>query len=124
MLIWRGWGILTIAIVALVGGAVVVISNALLAGTGRYMGLALVAGLLAAAVVNWFVGKRLNRGPARELVDEATGERLVLRRSHDLFFIPMQWWSVLLIAVAFVSLFAVLFGADPTLKSGALPPVR
>ena len=117
MVIWRGWGILTIPIVILIGGLVVAVLNNLLGGTGRYAGLALTAGLLAAAVVNWFVGRHLNRTPARELVDPATGERVVIRRSHDLFFVPMQWWSVLLVVAALVSLFAILFGADTALKS-------
>ena len=117
VIIWRGWGILTIPIVILIGGPVVAILNNLLAGTGRYAGLALTAGLLAAAAVNWFVGRRLNRTPARELLDPVTGERVVIRRSHDLFFVPMQWWSVILVAAALVSLFAILFGAEPAMKA-------
>ncbi|TPG41470.1 hypothetical protein EAH89_28715 [Roseomonas nepalensis] len=117
MIIWRGWGILTIPIVALTGGLVVAILHNLMAGTGRYAGLALTAGLLTAAAVNWFVGRRLNRMPVRELLDPATGERVIVRRSHDLFFVPMQWWSLLLLAAALVSLFAIFFGASPVVKS-------
>ena len=78
------------------------------AGLNQWTGLGLVAGLLAAAVVNWFVGIRLNNRPGRELIDAKTGERVVLRRRHSLFFVPMQWWSVPLAAgavIAFVSVF-------------------
>ena len=96
MIIWRGWGVLTIAIVALVGGLVTAIGFNVLKETGWYAGLALTAGLVAAAVVNWFVGRRLNSAPTRELVDPVTGGRVVLRRSNNLFFVPMEWWSVLL----------------------------
>lgn len=116
MIIWRGWGILTVLIVVLVGGAVVAVTGPLLVGSGRYAGLALTAGLLAAAAVNWGVGRRLNGRPGRELVDAATGERVVLRRSHELFFVRMEWWSVLLVAVAVVSLLAVIFGQGPVVK--------
>lgn len=124
MIIWRGWGVLTIAIVVLVGGLVTAISVNVLKETGRFVGLAFTAGLVTAALVNWFVGRRLNSAPGRELVDPATGERVVLRRSHDLFFVPMEWWSVLLLIGALISFFAVLFGSEPTLRHPVLPVGR
>ena len=124
MIIWRGWGVLTIAIVVLVGGLVTAISFNLLKETGRFVGLAFTAGLVAAALVNWFVGRRLNSAPGRELMDPATGQRVVLRRSHDLFFVPMEWWSVLLLIGALISFFAVLFGSEPTLRHPVLPAGR
>ncbi|MFC0406761.1 hypothetical protein [Roseomonas elaeocarpi] len=110
MVIWSGWGILTVVIVALVGGSVTAIL-ANLAGPGSSAaGYALAVGLLVSAVVNWFVGQRLNAAPGRELVDPATGQRVTLRRRHSLFFVPMQWWSVPLVVVASVALGAMLFG--------------
>ena len=124
MIIWRGWGVLTIAIVVLVGGLVTAISFNVLKETGRFVGLAFTAGLVAAALVNWFVGRRLNSAPGRELMDPATGQRVVLRRSHDLFFVPMEWWSVLLLIGALISFFAVLFGSEPTLRHTVLPVGR
>ena len=124
MIIWRGWGVLTIAIVVLVGGLVTAISVNVLKETGRFVGLAFTAGLVAAALVNWFVGRRLNSAPGRELMDPATGQRVVLRRSHDLFFVPMEWWSVLLLIGALISFFAVLFGSEPTLRHTVLPVGR
>lgn len=118
MVIWSGWGILTVVIVLLVGGPITaVLAN--LAGTkGDAAGYALAVGLLASAAVNWFVGRRLNARPGRELVDPATGERVVLRTRHSLFFVPMQWWSVVLAVVAAVALGAMLLGSRSNTDRG------
>lgn len=110
MLIWSGWGILVVPVTLLVGGGVTVLLGALLnaAGLDRMVGLALAAGLLAAAAANWWVGRWLNGRPGRVLLDPATGQQVVLRRRHSLFFIPAHWWAVPLAvaaAIAFVSNF-------------------
>ncbi|MGU3358896.1 hypothetical protein ACLBWX_01040 [Methylobacterium sp. M6A4_1b] len=39
----------------------------------------------------------MNGRPGRELIDPRTGERVVLRAWHTLFWIPMQYYSVLLL---------------------------
>ncbi|WP_338661478.1 hypothetical protein VQH23_14650 [Pararoseomonas sp. SCSIO 73927] len=117
MIIWRGWGILTVVILALVGGGVTLAAGTLLESQGAHVGYGFVLGLVAAAAANWVLGRRLNGRPARELVDARTGERVLLRTSHSLFFVPMQWWSVLMIAAAVLAFLAMLFGGD----SGAKP---
>ncbi len=129
MLIWSGWGILVVPVTLLVGGGVTVLLGALLnaAGLDRMAGLALVAGLLAAAAANWWVGQWLNGRPGRVLLDQATGEQVVLRRRHSLFFIPVRWWAVPLAvaaAIAFVSNFVNPgpFANSPSADSPGLQP--
>ena len=109
LVIWRGWGILVIPIVALTGIPVIVILNLAAAGlklpawTGF---LALALGLFAAAAANWFIGKRFNGAPGRELIDPKTNERVVLKSRHSLFFIQMEYWAIplaLLGVFAFIS---------------------
>jgi hypothetical protein len=107
--IWSGWGFLVVPIV--LGTAVVVggLVQWLLQMAGR-PDLAFIAfsiGLFAAAAVNWVVGRRLNGQPPRELLDPKTGERVLLRRRHHLFWIPMQYWSVLVALAALVPLLAL-----------------
>lgn len=109
LVIWSGWGALTILIVAVVTIAVGAIMQLLL-GALDYPQLAFLAastGLFAAAAVNWVVGKRMNATPARELVDPATGERLLLARTHRLFWIRMEYWSLPVALLAFVPLLAL-----------------
>ena len=116
MIVWSGWGILTIVIAALVGGGVTAAAVAALKGAGlpEAEGYALVLGLLAAAAVNWVVGRRLNSQPGREMIDKTTGQTLVLRRRHSLFFIRMEWWSLVLAAAAVVALGSMLLGRPAT----------
>lgn len=123
MLIWSGWGILVVPVTLLVGGSVTVLLGTLLnaAGLDRMAGLALVIGLLAAAGANWWVGQRLNGRPGRVLLDPATGQQVVLRRRHSLFFIPVQWWAVPLAVVAAITLVSSFVNPGPSAASPGLP---
>ncbi|KQN03852.1 hypothetical protein [Sphingomonas sp. Leaf25] len=108
-IIWSGWGALTIVIVAAVTIVVGAIGQLLLTAIG-YPDWAFVAvsiGLFSAAAVNWIVGRRMNAAPPRELVDPATGERVVLTRTHRLFWIRMEYWSFLVALLGFVPLLAL-----------------
>jgi hypothetical protein len=102
---WSGLGFVTIAFGF--GGGVIgaLISDLLQGGTDHHdlMDTLLIAvGMLAGAVANWCVGRRLNNRPGRLLVDPATGGRVILRRRHTLFWIPMQWWSIPMALLAIV----------------------
>ncbi len=114
LVIWSGLGFLTVVIVILIGAPVTaLVGMALKAfGLGRYVGLAFVIGLLAAAGVNWGVGRWLNNKPGRQLIDPATGNTVILRQKHRLFFIAMEWWSVPLVAFAAIALFSQLFNSS------------
>ncbi|WP_426959477.1 hypothetical protein [Muricoccus radiodurans] len=110
MIVWRGWGILTVVI----GPAVCVLVASLLSewfgGVPGFAGWPAVLGLLAAAAANWSAGRWFNGRPGRELVDARTGQRVVLRQVNDLFWIPMQWWSVPIVLLAIAVAFQVLTG--------------
>ena len=67
----------------------------------------------AFALAALFVGvlaNRLDRRQARTLVDEATGERVVLRTSHTFFFIPVRYWSGILLVTGAGVVLAEVFG--------------
>ncbi len=51
-------------------------------------------GWLAAGAMLWFLGRYLNRGRARRMIDAQTGELVVLRNNHSFFFIPMEYWAL------------------------------
>lgn len=108
-IIWNGWGILTILIVVLVSGLVTMALDLALTAMGATEGFertAFAIGLFAAAAVNWYAGKHFNDAPGRELVDPKTGQLLVLKPRHDLFFIKMQYWSVLVVIAGVLVLLA------------------
>jgi hypothetical protein len=54
-----------------------------------------------AGVVCYFLGRRLNGGEPRLLVDPQTGEEIVLRPArHKLFFIKIEYWAPIFITLA------------------------
>ncbi len=110
MLVWRGYGILALVIGAAGAIGAGLVAQALPKAGDAQDNLLLAAGFLLAAVVNWFVGVRLNRAPGRLLVDPATGERVVLRARHSLFFLEMQWWSLVMLGLAALLLATAVFG--------------
>ena len=92
MIIWTGYGFLTVLFVL----AGLMVASA--AGAGQ---AAIVAGLVVAAIVNFLVGRKIN-DPAKdqELIDPNTGEAVLLKSRSTLFFIPMQWWSIGIVGLA------------------------
>lgn len=97
MVIWSGWGFIT-AILFVVGifvGITVI---------GDEYGA--VVGLVLMAIINFLIGRALNN-PTKDriVVDQDSGERIALKKRSTLFFIPMQWWSVVMIVFAVIDLF-------------------
>ena len=106
MLVWRGWGILVALIPFLALAVVQAVVNALL-GPETYTRNSDWFGplaLLIGAAVLWPLGWRLNGGSGRTLVDPQTGQQVVLRRDHSLFFVKMEYWAVILAVVAVIML--------------------
>lgn len=97
MIVWRGWGILVVFIAGAAVALVQVLGNALLGEAAARYGDRLPAlGLLLAAPPIWLLGRRLNGRGARTLVDQETGEQVVVRPNHSLFFVKMEYWAVTL----------------------------
>ena len=109
LVVWSGWGALTIVIVAVVTIAVGAIVQLFLGVLGHPQ-LAFIAvsiGLFAAAASNWVIGRRLNATAPRELVDRVTGQQVTLTRRHRLFWISMEYWSIPVALLALVPLLAL-----------------
>ena len=102
MIVWRGWGILSI-VIALAAMAAVGMTTSLPANSWTWRWHAAVA-LLVGAGVNFWAGWRLNRR-GRLVVDGASGRHFEVRGRHDLFFIPMEYWTVVFVIGAAALLF-------------------
>lgn len=109
MIIWSGFGF----VVAVFALAASLFCNAIVdagLGAGYYSAHYWTIGLsmLLAATLCALYGRKLRNGGSRELVDAQTGERVVLRRSHTMFFIPVHVWAYVLGAVGLMLLVAEL----------------
>jgi len=97
LIVWSGYGFLS-AVIFVAGTVAGLVLDENVTAVGNY---GIVLGLLLAAGVNWAVGIRFNNpSKDKELIDPKTGGCVMLRRRHTLFWIPMQYWSVLPLVLA------------------------
>jgi hypothetical protein len=96
MLVWQGFGIAA----ALIPIGLIVVVTVLwgaIAGSStpgeRDSTLIIALAVLASAPLVYLLGKRLDARPGRTMVDKATGQEVVLRDAHTLFFVGMKYWA-------------------------------
>jgi hypothetical protein len=115
MIIWRGWGFL--AAVLLFGGLVLaqLLINGV-AGEGTYEANSAVYGGIGVAVggiATFLLGQWLDgRNPPRRLVDQETGQRVVVEARNDLFWMPMKLWGVIGIVGGLILALSGAFGIE------------
>jgi|SRR5690606_8882452 len=109
MLIWRGYGL----VVPIVGFGALVAGNLAadsLMGEGywaandwpKVLAAAASAGLL------WAIGRKLNDGPRRTVIDPASGLEFVhTPGAHSFFFVPVEWAGLALAALVLLVLAAI-----------------
>ena len=100
IVIWTGWG-----------GIFVVLIPFLLAlfadliGLNLYNDFILGLVLIISGTAIWFLGKHMNKGEEKTLHDVETGEQVQMstKNRHTLFFIPIQYWGIILGAFALIN---------------------
>lgn len=90
MLVWSGKGIIPVLLLV---ALVFLFVNFLPDSTGHELGFGVPA--LITAVFCWFMGKRWNAEEGRVIVDKQTGQEMVLKSSHTLFWINVQYWGII-----------------------------
>jgi hypothetical protein len=115
MIIWRGWGIVTV--VLLFGGlfmAQLLVNS--VAGEGTYETNSQAYGGIGVAVggiATFLLGQWLDRrNPPRRLVDQETGQQVVIEDKNDLFWIPMKTWGLIGIAGGLIMFLSGALGLE------------
>lgn len=100
MIIWRGFGLAVVGIMF----AILVLSElgieALFADQQYYQGHGwpkLFALAVSASLV-WLLSGYLEGSPDRVVIDKSTGSEMTIRKRHDLFFVPLRYWPIILLA--------------------------
>ena len=112
MIIWRGFGIL----VPVIAFAALILGQSLQGGdTTENMTLDQVflwrsLPLAIAGVAIWFLGKKFNRKTEMKLEDPETKQPVIISKGggHSFFFIPMEFWGLILFVLAGVLPFVFL----------------
>ena len=107
MIIFSGFGFLVPIIALAVYVAVQWLTDQVL-GAGFYTGHAVpkFAAAIISAVLLFAFGLFLKRRGTRVVIDKATGEELVLRSRHTLFFVPMEYWGGVILVLGILVAFA------------------
>jgi len=105
MVVWQGLGILVPFVVIVTMAAVQGLADLVMGGGfySHHAATQVTAALLAAVLVT-ALGLYLRGKGGRVVIDKETGREIVLRRRHTLFFIPIEYWGlVVLVLGAFVT---------------------
>ncbi len=110
MFIWRGYGIIGILIPILL--AVVsqtVLDHVYWAGYAEVHGNAILAvAMMVSAPLVFFIGRKLNGAPPRWVIDAQTGEPIALVNKHSIFWIPLEWFALALVALGGAQMLGVI----------------
>lgn len=94
MIIWQGFGFLA----ALIPFVLLVLLSLFDKSHTFTYGNELVLAVSAIAV--WLVGKKLNGAKGKILIDPETKQEVLLKDKHTMFWIPMEWYGLVLGALA------------------------
>lgn len=99
MIVWSGKGFLS----ALVLLATLFISIWLLPDS--LSDYSFVIASFISAGFSWIYGNKWNKQNERIVTDDKTGQKLIIRSNHTLFWIPMQYWGIIFSVFGIVILF-------------------
>lgn len=111
MIIWQGWGILVFVVYLLVSLFVEFSAGFIFDNPNYYEEnpyTKIIAGLITALIIH-FVSNYLNSKPGQVVIDKETGEELELKNAHSLLFIPIEYWSSLIIIICGISAIYMFF---------------
>ena len=104
MIIWSGLGFL----VAVIGFASLILTEFVsekITGDDQFYqehGWVILVGMLLAAGLTYGLHRLLLLQKGRVVIDKETGQEIVLRSSHSLFFIPVKWWPAVFVGLGVV----------------------
>lgn len=112
MIVWSGWGIIVPVFIIIAFLVSAPVAGLVTSDADLMMAIStIVAGLLA-GLATFLTARKLEAGEGRAFIDEATQQRIVVRRSAgSLFFIPTRYWAYIIpiaaVVLAIVSVSAV-----------------
>jgi hypothetical protein len=107
MIVWKGWGLMALLIPLLctifVGTAVDSIYGVDFYKNSDWA-MPLILGL--SSIIVFYLGYKLNNKPGRIVIDIETNKTIELKNTHSMFWIPLQYWAVIISAFSIWMYFA------------------
>ncbi len=101
MVIWKGWGILAILIPLLISlGAGAGFDYFYGEGFYKNSTWAMPIVLLFSSIIVFLVGYKINNKPGKILIDPESNEKVELKTTHTMFWIPVQYWGVAIFCIS------------------------
>jgi hypothetical protein len=104
LLIWQGLGAFAFVIPFFVWLAVIFLVEAVIGhdqATRFGQELGGIALLISAGLVG-LLARRLDAKPGRRMIDAETGEEIILRDRHTMFFVPMRIWAYVYVVIGVI----------------------
>lgn len=107
MISWTGFGFL----VAIIGFAALILTELVFESISKneqfyqQNSWVILVGMTVAAMLTFGLHKLLSLKKPRIFIDQETGQKIELRGSHSLFFIPVKWWPVAFVILGFIFMF-------------------
>lgn len=99
MIVWHGRGILIVLVLI----ASMFLGVSIFPNVADY---ALAFAGIVSAVFSWFAGIAWNTKNDRLVIDSETGQKILIKGGgHKLFWIPMQYWGIILTILSIIILF-------------------
>ena len=98
MIVWSGKGFLSVIVLV---ASFVLLVNAFPKEQGDY---AFVLAFFIAGAFSWFMGKKWNEESGRTVIDKASGQEILLKENHSLFWIKLHYWGIIFSAFGFIIL--------------------
>lgn len=107
MVVWTGLGFVValVGILALV--ATQMIAGAVTGNENFYQENTwiILYGMIGAALVTFILNKTLLVPKTQTVIDKESGQEMVLKKDHSLFFVPTKWWPIIWVVLGVIAFF-------------------
>lgn len=98
MIVWSGKGFLSVLVLL---ASIVLLAFVLPKEQGD---IGFIISFFVAGLFSWFMGKKLNDQEGRTVIDKETGQEMILKQDHSLFWIKMQYWGPIFVVLGLIIL--------------------
>ena len=105
MIIWKGYGFLVLLITIAIGAVI----SLIFIGLGSTEDWGAAVGAIISGGVIWVVGNKLNSEEKNRIfIDKQTGQEILVKPEHSLFFLKMQYWAFIVSGFGLIMLIDVI----------------